>query len=387
MNQYNSTMYNQTIYIGNSGATGSNSAGLVPVTSGITPNSVAPQQQQVASIPGAHPAQPVMISAANPYGMMYPNMGVMPMATPNGVQPMMMGMNPMLQQQQQYQTLLMQQQLQQQRAMEMAGLGYANPQLAGMIGMPGAINPANHMASMNPMMMMQSQQQAQLQLQQQNQMKLFALQMIASNPQTKKLYESIDKVQQEQMLSGCLEMMTNMPNQDEEDEEEYEEDTPQNMFPFAQMMQGQAGGMGYYQQPQDDEDDEEDEDQNQQEMMLNMMQQFFKKAISPEKEVFEQLDSQLADEEEIDKKLRDRTQIAECSNCNCCKGYPYNCQGSICQELGTCHCYMHNEKEAERKIVNKYFRERESCQCCRGYVYGCKGATCNQNGFCFCSSG
>ena len=50
-------------------------------------------------------------------------------------------------------------------------------------------------------------------------------------------------------------------------------------------------------------------------------------------------------EEEKDENIEDLDNygefILEFENCECCKGYPYNCNGSICRNLGVCHCKMH----------------------------------------------
>jgi hypothetical protein len=375
MNQYNSTMYNQTIFIGNTPGGAGNTA-LVPVTPGVAANPIA--QPQMAAIQ----AQPVMISAANPYAMMYPNMGMLQMAPQSAASPMVMGMNHLLHPQTQASLLVQQPQFQHQKAMEAAAAMNMGLVPQGGLGM-------------NSLMMyhqMQQQQQLQLQQHQQNQMQQqqlqtrnTALHLIAANPQMKKAYETMEKAQQEEVLTMWMAMVSQMQSQqaeEEEDDEDEEEQSPENQM--LQMMQ--AYGLCPPQEEEEEEDEEETE--NSQQMMLNMMNQFMKKVVAPEKEVFEELEAKLADEELLDKKLRDKqTQVAECSDCSCCKGYPYNCQGSICQELGSCHCYMHREKEEEKKFSEKYFRERENCACCRGYIYGCKNPTCLQNGFCFCSSG
>lgn len=370
MNQYNSTMYNQTIYIGNGSGGAAAGTGLVPVTPGISPAQVvAPQQVTGVANPAMSPQ--VMVTPGNPYGaMVYP--GMVPMASPMGMQPMMMGMNPMMNPQQMQAALLMQQMQQQQ------SMGF-NPQ--GMMGYPAGVgmNPALAAQGMNPFSAMQAQQQ-ELQL------RTMAMQLIHSNPETKRSYESMEKAEQDQMLAMVSKMISSMQNNNnqDDDEDEDEEQPNDSMYPYSQMMQGAGAGYGYFPQEDDDEDEEEEEEQN---PMLGMMEQFMKNMLVPEKEVFEALDARIADEEAQDKILKQKsTLVPECTNCECCKGYPYNCEGAICKELGSCHCYMHHEKEEERKLGDKYFQEKESCPCCRGYIYGCKGPHCMQKGICFCSA-
>lgn len=378
MNQYNSTLYNQTIYIGGgSGGTASGS-GLVPVTPGISPAQVV-APQQVAGVANNGMSPQVMVTPGNPYGaVVYPNMGVMPVGSPMGMQPMMMGMNPMVNQQQMQAALMMQQMQQQQKALELSAMGY-NPQM--MMGYPAGagVNPALAAQGMNPYAALQAQQQ-------EAQLRAMGMQLIASNPEMKKSFELVEKPQQEQMLAMVCKMIAGMQNNNQDDEEE-DDDADQAadpMYNYSQMMQAAAGGYGYP-QPEEDDDDEDDEEEEQN-PMFGMMEQFMKNMLVPEKEAFEALDAKIADEEEQDKILKQKsTLVPECTACDCCKGYPYNCEGAICKELGSCHCYMHREKEEERKLGDKYFKEKESCPCCRGYIYGCRGPQCTQKGVCFCS--
>lgn len=378
MNQFNSTMYNQTIYIGNGSGGAGSGTGLVPVTPGISPaRLVAPQQ--VAGVVNPAMSPQVMVTPGNPYGtVVYP--GMVPMGSPMGMQPMMMGMNPMMNQQQMQNALLMQQYQQQQKAMELSSMGF-NPQ--GMMGYPAGVgmNPSFASQNMNPYSAMQAQQQEM-------QLRGMAIQLISSNPETKRSYEFMDKQEQENMLAMVSKMIAGMQNNNnqEDDEDEDEEQPADSMYPYSQMMQGAGAGYGYFPQEEEDEDEEEEEEEEQN-PMLGMMEQFMKNMLLPEKEVFDALDARIADEEAQDKILKQKsTLIPECTNCECCKGYPYSCEGSICKELGSCHCYMHREKEEERKFGDKYFQEKESCPCCRGYIYGCKGPHCMQKGICFCSA-
>ena len=50
------------------------------------------------------------------------------------------------------------------------------------------------------------------------------------------------------------------------------------------------------------------------------------------------LDSDSADEDKWYPKYKD---------CECCKGYVYNCKGDVCQSLGQCYCKMKDDCEED----------------------------------------
>lgn len=81
-------------------------------------------------------------------------------------------------------------------------------------------------------------------------------------------------------------------------------------------------------------------------------------------------------------------------NCPCCNGNPENCQTPSCKAAGVCACQQDRIVEAEMdedvgpdSWKDEWFPQSRDCECCKGYVYNCKKSQskCSQ-GVCFCKA-
>lgn len=90
---------------------------------------------------------------------------------------------------------------------------------------------------------------------------------------------------------------------------------------------------------------------------------------------------------EAEQKRRDevRKQILspDFKDCECCKGYVFNCSSEICKNLGICHCVAHHQNEhgaATEEIV----KESANCLCCKGHVLSCSCVVNKSKQSCYC---
>jgi hypothetical protein len=79
------------------------------------------------------------------------------------------------------------------------------------------------------------------------------------------------------------------------------------------------------------------------------------------------------------------------TDCQCCKGQIYSCQGIMCQQLGMCQCQMHKDIEGIQggndfddldNDAEYFLPEYSDCPCCGGYVLSCGGLECFNGCFC-----
>lgn len=78
---------------------------------------------------------------------------------------------------------------------------------------------------------------------------------------------------------------------------------------------------------------------------------------------------------------------ADCSGCECCKGFAMACAGAICASLGVCHCVYRLQCEETGDELDKVFiSERQSCECCKGLVYKCVCVAEKKKDNCHCIS-
>ena len=72
--------------------------------------------------------------------------------------------------------------------------------------------------------------------------------------------------------------------------------------------------------------------------------------------------------------------------CACCNDMPMNCTGPQCLILGMCICindlHYHDDDEErddhqDLDLENLFMTEQMDCECCKGYVYNCTGAFCH----------
>ena len=79
--------------------------------------------------------------------------------------------------------------------------------------------------------------------------------------------------------------------------------------------------------------------------------------------------------------------------CPCCKGMSMNCKSEECSDTGICKCILENNmgfEPQEEKIkvdedevfIDHFHEESSDCTCCNGYIYDCNGPTCYGNCFC-----
>lgn len=74
--------------------------------------------------------------------------------------------------------------------------------------------------------------------------------------------------------------------------------------------------------------------------------------------------------------------------CPCCKGNFFTCENNLCSNLGMCQCQMrkdieNNYKEPENDEKNYFIQESSNCGCCKGYVFNCQGKKCKNSCYCF----
>ena len=74
--------------------------------------------------------------------------------------------------------------------------------------------------------------------------------------------------------------------------------------------------------------------------------------------------------------------------CSCCFNDFFNCPAILCKQLGMCQCQMREELErrqtGEADDNEGFVVEYSDCSCCRGFVYSCGNQICVLQGACFC---
>lgn len=92
------------------------------------------------------------------------------------------------------------------------------------------------------------------------------------------------------------------------------------------------------------------------------------------------------DDDEDDDDLDEDMFVVECKDCECCNGFPYICKNSdFCREMDQCFCIMKMDTEATIQEENAAFRDDlKNCECCHGYYLKCKGDICQDLGACHC---
>ena len=94
--------------------------------------------------------------------------------------------------------------------------------------------------------------------------------------------------------------------------------------------------MGYVQYIEADED-EEDEERDIEEKIDNIEKDMV------EEEAIQELANDLSEDEDM--------WIPMYKDCECCKGFVFNCRGEICADLGQCYCKM--KVECDKKLDGK----------------------------------
>lgn len=205
------------------------------------------------------------------------------------------------------------------------------PGIAGGLGVTPIVNPAAYAygsVASNPILMAQAQQQYMLQMQQ------YAIMQA--------------QAQQQYMYQMAMQQAALAQQQEEEEEEEEDEEDSTLMAQFMIAMMTQP------------------------ELMQNPA--LIEKAVGS---LGQMLDNNQPDDDEVFN--------ADCTSCQCCKGFVNSCSGDMCKTLGVCHCMLRKEKEEESTTKGGIFHaERANCTCCRGYIYACKGAACVHEGQCKC---